>query len=227
MTTIDKTRPADSPNNTWQGLLAPCLRGAVFVALVTGLAYPLATTALAKLLLPQQAGGSLIVQGQTVRGSSLIGQQFAGAYYFHPRPSATTGANPDGSGSSVSQPYNAGASLGSNQGPTNAALIAAVQERAQAYRQINGLPPQAPVPVDAVTASASGLDPHISVANAQLQIQRIAHTRQMPAAQLQGLVAQHTEGRLFGLLGEPRVNVLMLNLALDAAAQKVGESREQ
>lgn len=227
MTTIDKTRPADSPKNALQGLLAPCLRGAVFVALVTGLAYPLLTTAAAQLLLPQQAGGSLIVQGQTVRGSSLIGQQFAGAYYFHPRPSATTGANPDGSGSSVSQPYNAGASLGSNQGPTNAALIAAVQERAQAYRQLNGLPPQAPVPVDAVTASASGLDPHISVANAQWQIARIAQTRQMPAAQLQGLVAQHTEGRFFGLLGEPRVNVLMLNLALDAAAQKVGESREQ
>jgi K+-transporting ATPase ATPase C chain len=185
----------------------------------------LATTAVAKLLLPQQAGGSLIVQGQTVRGSRLIGQQFAGAYYFHPRPSATTGSKPDGS--SVSQPYNAAASLGSNLGPTNAALIAAVQEKAQAYRQLNGLPPQAPVPVDAVTASASGLDPHISVANAQWQIARIAQTRQMPAAQLQGLVAQHTEGRLFGLLGEPRVNVLMLNLALDAAAQKVGESREQ
>lgn len=227
MTTIDKTTPADTPKSALQGLLAPCLRGAVFVALVTGLAYPLATTAVAQLLLPGQAGGSLIVQEQQVRGSSLIGQNFTGQQYFHPRPSATTGANPDGSGTSVSQPYNAGASLGSNQGPTNAALIAAVEQRAQAYRTANHLPPQASIPVDAVTASASGLDPHISVANAQLQTQRVAQTRQLPVAQVQGLVAQHTEGRLLGLLGEPRVNVLMLNLALDAATQQVGESHEQ
>lgn len=197
------------------GLLGPCLRGALFVCLITGVAYPLATTGVAQLLMPETASGSLIEQGGRVVGSRLIGQHFTAAHYFHARPSATTGPNPDGSGTSVSQPYNAGASLGSNQGPTNAALIDAVQQRAQEYRQRNGLPADAMVPVDAVTASASGLDPHVSVANARLQAQRVADARRWPLEKVRTLVEQHSEGRLLGLLGEPRINVLLLNMALD------------
>lgn len=196
-------------------LLGPCLRGAVFVALVTGIAYPLAVTGVAQLLLPAQASGSLIQQGSTVVGSRLIGQDFREARYFHPRPSNTLAADPIDSSKHVASPYNAGASAGSNQGPTNAALIEAVQQRVKDYRATNGLPADASVPVDAVTASASGLDPHISVANAQLQMERVVNARHLPLAQVQSLLAQHTEGRLLGLLGEPRVNVLLLNLALD------------
>ncbi len=186
------------------GLLGPCLRGAIFVALVTGVAYPIATTGVAQLLLPAQASGSLIERGGAVVGSRLIGQDFTQAQYFHPRPSSTADA-----------PYNASVSSGSNQGPTNAALIAAVSQRSAAYRQVNGLPADAAVPVDAVTASASGLDPHISLANARLQVARVAQARGMSQDALQTLLAQHTEGRLLGLIGEPRVNVLTLNLALD------------
>lgn len=198
-----------------QGLLAPCVRGAVFVALVTGLAYPLLTTGVAQLVLPAQASGSLVRQGQTLVGSQLIGQQFTAAHFFHARPSSTTATDPQDASQTVAAPYNAGASAGSNQGPTNAALIDTVAQRASAYRAANGLAVNAALPVDAVTASASGLDPHISVANAQLQVARVAQARGLAPAQVQALVATHTEARLLGLLGEPRVNVLKLNLALD------------
>ncbi|QXL83823.1 K(+)-transporting ATPase subunit C [Comamonas sp. NLF-1-9] len=199
-----------------QGLLGPCLRGALFVALMTGVAYPLATTGVAQLVLPHQANGSLIERGGAVVGSALIGQWFEGAGYFQPRPSTTQAPDPQDASKSLAAPYNAGASSGSNLGPTNPALIASVQERVAAYRQANGLAPDAAVPVDAVTASASGLDPHVSVANAELQAARVARARGLAAVQVQQLVQQHREGRVLGLLGEPRVNVLRLNLALDA-----------
>ena len=199
-----------------QGLLGPCVRGALFVLLITGVAYPLATTGVAQLVLPYQANGSLIRQGAVVVGSEHIGQWFEGAAYFHPRPSATRTPDPRDASQTVAAPYNAAASSGSNLGPTNPALIASVQERVAAYRQANGLAADAAVPVDAVTASASGLDPHISVANAQLQAVRVAQARGLSLALVRQLVQQHTEGRVLGLLGEPRVNVLRLNIALDA-----------
>ena len=198
-----------------QGLLGPCLRGAVFVALVTGVAYPLLTTGVAQLVLPQQANGSLIEHGGAVVGSALIGQSFTGASYFHPRPSVTSAADPQDPSKTVPAPYNAALSAGSNLGPTNAALIETVAARAAAYRQTNGLASDAKVPVDAVTASASGLDPHIAVANARLQVARVAQARGLDVAPVQQLVDQHTEGRVLGLLGEPRVNVLRLNLELN------------
>jgi len=206
-----------------RGLLGPCLRGALFVAVITGVAYPLATTGVAQLLMPEAASGSRLEQGGTVIGSRWIGQNFTAERYFHARPSATTGVNADGGGTSVSQPYNAGASSGSNQGPTNAALVEAVQQRTKEYRSSNGLSAKDTVPVDAVTASASGLDPHVSVANALLQAPRVADARRLPLERVRALVAQHTEGRFLGLLGEPRVNVLLLNIALDRqAVERVG-----
>ena len=222
MTTHTLSVSASTPaqRSPLQGLMGPCVRGAVFVALVTGLAYPLLTTGVAQLALPAQASGSLVRQGEAIVGSQLIGQQFTAAHFFHARPSSTSAPDPHNPGQSVSAPYNAAASGASNQGPTNAALIDAVAQRASAYRAANGLAATAVVPVDAVTASGSGLDPHISLANAQLQVARVAQARGLALAQVQALVAQHTEGRLFGLLGEPRVNVLALNLALEAQAPR-------
>jgi K+-transporting ATPase ATPase C chain len=173
--------------------------------LLLGVAYPLVLTGIAQVLFPQQANGSLLRdQSGNVIGSALLAQSFTEPQYFHPRPSA---AGSDG--------YDATASGGSNLAPSNQKLIDAVSDRASSYRAENGLAPDAAVPVDAVTASASGLDPDISPANAQLQLARVAATRQLPEAQVQALVSQYTEGRTFGILGEPRVNVLRLNLALD------------
>lgn len=221
--TAPAAAPAASPAaSPLAGLAGPCVRGAVFVALITGLAYPLALTGVAQLVLPHQAGGSLIERGGTVVGSALIGQRFSDARYFHPRPSATTAPDPDDPAKSVEAPYNAGASGGSNKGPTNQALVDTVAARVAAYRAANGLAGDAPVPVDAVTASGSGLDPHISAANAQAQAARVARARGLDAAQLRRLVDAHTEGRTFGLLGEPRVNVLRINLALDDLAGGAG-----
>ncbi len=210
----------DVPTASWGRLLASSVRAAVVVMLVGGIAYPLLTTGVAQALFSHAANGSLIARnGQTV-GSALIGQQFDGAHYFHGRPSATTAPDPDKEGSSMAAPYNAGLSGGSNQGATHQSLADTVAQRVAQYRADNGLALDATVPVDAVTASASGLDPHISVANAQLQLQRVAQARGLNADQVQTLIDGATEQRTLGLLGEPRVNVLQLNLALDDLIQQ-------
>ena len=175
------------------------------LTVLTGLVYPLVMTGLGQLLFPHQANGSLIVEDGQVIGSELIGQNFSSDRYFRPRPSA---AGESG--------YDATASGGSNLGPTNRKLIEQVEARAAAYRAANGLRPDDPVPGDAVTASASGLDPHISPANAALQVDRVARARGLSADRVRELVAQQTEGPQWRLFGEPRVNVLRLNLALDA-----------
>lgn len=190
-------------------LLRPALVLTLLFTLLTGLAYPLAITGLAQGLLPHQANGSLITRGERVVGSELIGQAFTGPRYIHGRPSATTAADPADATKTVDAPYNAAASGGSNLGPSSRALLEAVQARAAAL----GV---APAPADLVTASASGLDPHVSPAAAMAQAARVAAARGVAAARVEALVQRHTEGRSFGILGEPRVNVLALNLALDA-----------
>ncbi|WP_430446089.1 MAG: potassium-transporting ATPase subunit KdpC [Pseudomonas piscis] len=202
----------------FKGLLRPVLVAALLCLALTGLAYPLATTLLANLLFPFQAQGSLVQRNGLVVGSSLIGQAFQRPEYFQGRPSMTLGSDPLDPSKSVPQPYNSGASGASNLGPTSQKLLDSVAERARTYRQLNGLAADSLVPVDAVTASASGLDPHISLANARLQLERVARARHLPPGELQALLQAHSEGRTFGLLGEPRVNVLQLNLALDALA---------
>ena len=185
-------------------LLRPALTLLLLLTLITGIAYPLAATALAQLLFPRAANGSLIVQDGNVMGSQMIGQPFSNAKYFWGRPSATTpfADNPASSG-------------GSNLGPTNPALVDEVRLRIAALRAADP-GNTAPVPVDLVTASASGLDPHISPAAAAYQVARVARSRGMTEANVAEMVAQATELRQFGLLGEPRVNVLKLNLLLDA-----------
>jgi potassium-transporting ATPase KdpC subunit len=183
--------------------LVPAILALLVFTIVTGLAYPLAVTGVAQLAFPARADGSLIERGGEVVGSRLIGQPFSGEGYFHPRPSA------------AGEGYDGMASSASNLGPTNEKLIAAVRERATAYRQENGLAVGARVPIDAVTASGSGLDPQISTANARLQAARVARARGLPLDEVLALVAEHTDGRSLGFLGEPGVNVLELNLALD------------
>ena len=185
-------------------ILRPALVLFFILTLLTGVAYPLLVTGAAQLLFPDQAGGSLILRDGKPVGSSLIGQNFTDPGHFWGRPSATG-----------PMPYNASASSGSNQGPLNPALVDAVKGRIDALRAAD--PGNAgPVPVDLVTASASGLDPHISPAAARYQAARVARVRGLPLENVQQLVTQETESPLFGLLGEPRVHVLRLNLALDA-----------
>ena len=185
-------------------LLRPALLLLLLLSLLTGLVYPLLVTVLAQALFADQARGSLVLRDGRAVGSLLIGQAFSDPGHFWSRPSATT-----------PQPYNATASTGSNLGPLNPALTDAVKARVAALRAADA-GNSAPVPVDLVTASASGLDPHISVAAAEFQAARVARARGLELARVRALIARHTEGRLAGVLGEPRVNVLQLNLALDA-----------
>jgi potassium-transporting ATPase KdpC subunit len=192
-------------------MLAPFLQSVrmlAFLTVVTGIAYPLAVTGLAAALFPEAAGGSLVRDGNGIRGSTLVGQPFSGERYFWSRPSATS-----------PMPYNAGSSSGSNQGPTNPALAEAVAARVKALLEA-GHDAAKPVPVDLVTASASGLDPHISPAAAEYQVARVARARGLAEETVRALVARQTEGRTFGILGEPRVNVLVLNLELDRTARR-------
>ena len=184
---------------------------------ITGLAYPLAMTAIAGTLFPVQAQGSLIEKDGKVIGSALIGQEFKDDKYFHGRPSATLAPDPKDSTKTVPAPYNAANSGGSNLGPTSKALADRLKEDVDKLKAEN---PNAAVPVDLVTTSASGLDPNISPEAAQFQVPRVAKARNLPEDQVKQLVAASTEGRLLGLLGEPRVNVLALNLALDRMAAK-------
>jgi len=183
------------------------------LTLITGLAYPLTMTVVAGTLFPKQAEGSLIEKDGKVIGSALIGQEFKDDKYFHGRPSATSAPDPADSSKTVPAPYNAANSGGSNLGPTSKALNDRIKEDVEKLKAEN---PSQPVPVDLVTTSASGLDPDISPDAALFQVPRIAKARNLPVAQVRRLVQQHTEGRLGGLLGEVRVNVLALNLALDA-----------
>lgn len=174
---------------------------------VTGVVYPAVVTGLAQAIFPAQANGSRIEQAGQVRGSSLIGQPFAEARYFWSRPSATG-----------PMPYNGAASTGSNLGPTNPALLPTVRDRVAALREADPENATIPVPVDLVTTSGSGLDPHISPAAAYYQVHRVARLRQLPEARVRALVEKQVEGRTIGFLGEPRVNVVELNLALDELA---------
>lgn len=189
-------------------LIRPAVSLFVALSAITGVLYPLAVTGAASALFPQQAHGSLIVKDGVVVGSALIGQNFSEPGHFWSRPSATS-----------PMPYNAGNSSGSNQGPLNPALLDAVKARLAALKAADP-DNHRPVPVDLVTASASGLDPHISLAAARYQLERVARTRHLPVATVQQALARHTESPLMGILGEARVNVLALNLDLDQLAAR-------
>lgn len=192
--------------------LRPALAILVLMTLLTGLVYPLAMTGLAQLAFPAQANGSLVTRGGQVVGSGLIGQSFASDRYFHGRPSATTGADPADATKSVAQPYNASNSMGSNLGPTNKALIDRVKADTGRLRAEN---PSQPVPIDLVTTTGSGLDPDVTPEAARFQVPRVAKARGLAEERVRQLVEAHIKDRLLGLVGEPRVNVLALNLALD------------
>jgi K+-transporting ATPase ATPase C chain len=195
--------------------IRPAIVFLIALTIITGLIYPLAMTGIAGAIFPSQAQGSLIAVNGKVVGSALIGQQFTADKYFHGRPSATTGT--DAKGNTAPQPYNASNSMGSNLGPTSKALSDRVNADVAKLKQEN---PNAPVPVDLVTTSASGLDPDISPEAAAFQVPRIAKARNLTSDQVQQLVQQQTQGRLLGLIGEPHVNVLALNLALDQLPAK-------
>lgn len=197
--------------------LRPALVLLTALTAITGLAYPLAMTGLAGAIFPAKAAGSLIERDGTVIGSSLIGQNFTGAGYFHGRPSATTAPDPADASKTVPAPYNAANSSGSNLGPTSAALAERVKADVEALKAEN---PGAPVPVDLVTTSGSGLDPDISLEAAYFQVPRVAKARNIPQDKLRDLVTARIEGRTLGVLGEPRVNVLALNLAVDDLARR-------
>jgi potassium-transporting ATPase KdpC subunit len=197
--------------------IRPAIVLIIALTVITGLFYPLAMTGISEVIFPKQAQGSLIEKDGKVIGSALIGQQFADEKYFHGRPSATNAPDPNDSTKTVDAPYNATNSMGSNLGPTNKALIDRVKGDVDKLKQDN---PNAQVPIDLVTTSASGLDPDISPEAALFQVPRVAKARNMPEDRVKALVQDHVEGRTLGLLGEPRVNVLALNMALDQAAAK-------
>ena len=192
--------------------IRPAIVVLVALTLITGLIYPLVMTGIAGLIFPRQAQGSLIERDGKVVGSELIGQVFTSDKYFHGRPSATTAPDPKDATKTIPAPYNAANSGGSNLGPSNKALIDRVQGDIDALKKEN---PSTPIPADLVTTSASGLDPHISPEAALFQVPRIAKARNLPEDRIRQLVEDNTEGRFLGFLGEPRLNLLLLNLALD------------
>lgn len=185
-------------------ILRPALSLLAAFTLVTGVAYPLAITGVSQTLFHREANGSIVDHGGQKIGSSLIGQSFSDVRHFWGRPSAT-----------APSAYNGGASTGSNLGPTNDALLTAVRERVETLHKVDPESARRPIPVDLITASGSGLDPHISPAAALYQVRRVAHARGLKEEDVRSLVERHIEGRTFGILGEPRVNVLLLNVALD------------
>ena len=197
--------------------IRPAIVFIVALTVITGLLYPFVMTGIAGVVFPYQAQGSLIERDGKVVGSALIGQDFTSAGYFHGRPSATVGPDPNDSTKTVPAPYNAANSGGSNLGPTNKALIDRVQGDVEKLQQEN---PSAQVPIDLVTTSGSGLDPDISPAAALFQVPRVAKARNMPEDRVRQLVDEHVEGGTLGFLGESRINVLALNLALDRAAAR-------
>jgi potassium-transporting ATPase KdpC subunit len=192
--------------------IRPAIVVLVALTLITGLVYPLAMTGIAQVAFPYQANGSMIERDGKVVGSALIGQDFASDKYFHGRPSATTAPDPKDPTKTVPAPYNAANSGGSNLGPSNKALVDRVKGDLAKLQKEN---PGTPVPIDLVTTSASGLDPDISPAAALFQVPRVAKARNVPEERVRQLVEDNTQGRLFGLLGEPHINVLKLNIALD------------
>jgi K+-transporting ATPase ATPase C chain len=195
--------------------IRPAIVFVVALTAITGLFYPFVMTGIAGVVFPYQAQGSLIERDGKVIGSTLIGQEFTSDRYFHGRPSATVAPDPNDSSKTVPAPYNAANSGGSNLGPTNKALVERVQGDVDKLKQEN---PSAPVPIDLVTTTASGLDPDISPDAALFQVPRVAKARNMPEDRVRRLVNERIEGRTLGFLGEPRVNVLALNMALDRAA---------
>ena len=197
--------------------IRPAIVLVIALTLITGLVYPLAMTGIAGVIFPYQAQGSLIEKDGKMVGSALIGQVFADDKYFHGRPSATNAPDPKDATKTVDAPYNAVNSMGSNLGPTSKALIDRVKGDLEKLKAEN---PSALVPQDLVTTSGSGLDPDISPEAAQFQVPRVAKARNMPEERVRQLVQEHTDGRFLGLLGEPHVNVLLLNLALDQVAAK-------
>jgi potassium-transporting ATPase KdpC subunit len=194
----------------------PAIVMIVCMTLITGFAYPMVMTGIAQVLFPWQANGSLITKDGKVIGSALIGQNFTSDKYFHPRPSATTEPDPKDPTKTVPVPYAADNSSGSNYGPTQKDLIERVKGDSAALAKEN---PGTPIPVDLVTTSASGLDPDITPAGAMFQVPRVAKARSLPVDQVQALVEQHIQGRTLGVLGEPHVNVLALNMALDSVGK--------
>jgi potassium-transporting ATPase KdpC subunit len=212
VTQPDEPSPGESAPPHTSGIadllaqLRPLLLGVTVLTILTGAVFPLVLGLLARLFFPYQSRGSLVTEQRVVLGSDLIGQGFSHPGYFHPRPSAAGGG------------YDALASGGTNLGPANPKLREDVRKRAEKYRRVNELSADDSIPIDAVTSSGSGLDPHISPANAMLQVHRVAQKRGMDDETVRRLVLDHTEGRQLGFLGEPRVNVLTLNRALDHAA---------
>jgi potassium-transporting ATPase KdpC subunit len=197
--------------------LRPALVLIVLFTIITGLVYPFVITGIAQVAFPHQANGSLVERDGKVVGSEVMGQPFSSDRYFHGRPSATVAPDPADSTKTVDAPYNAANTAGSNLGPTSKALIERVQGDVEKLKQEN---PSAPVPTDLVTASGSGLDPHVSPAAAFFQVPRVAKARSMPEDRVRQLVTEHIIGRTLGLFGEPRVNVLALNLALARATAR-------